>query len=123
MSTGKIGIPTDRDGTTVLKINTDGSIDVKTRLQTLLGVAPVRSLIGLTATQIVASNSSRSSLDVFNNSVNIVYLGFDNTVAILNGTPLLPYTGMGWDGYLGELWGISTVINTDVRIMEMNDGD
>jgi len=120
---GKIGIPTDRSETDFLQINTDGSIDVRSRLQELFGVAPVRSLVGLTAGLISASNTSRRSLDLFNNDTTIIYLGIDNTVAVINGYPLLPYSGIGWDGYLGEIWGISTVIDTDIRVMEMNEDE
>jgi len=117
--TSRGGIPVARDESSNLQINTDGSLDVRSKLQELFGQAPVRSLLGLTATQIVASNDNRRSLDVFNNDVTIVYIGVDNTVSIINGVPLLPYNWIGWDGYKGELWGISTVVGTDTRVLEM----
>lgn len=118
---GRVGIPTSRTETDLLEINADGSINVRQRIADVLGQDPVRVLVGIAATQIVDENTERRAIDIFNISGTIIYLGFDNTVGLLTGTPLLPYTGMVFNGYQGEIWGISTVVNTDIRVLEMND--
>jgi hypothetical protein len=118
---GRVGIPTSRAETDLLEINADGSINVRQRIADVLGQDPVRVLVGIVATQIVDENTERRAIDIFNNGATIIYLGFDDTVALLTGMPLLPYTGVVYNGYQGEVWGISTVINTDIRVLEMND--
>lgn len=118
---GRVGIPTSRTETDFLEINTDGSINVRQRIADVLGQDPVSVLVGIAATQIVAENTERRAIDIFNNSATIIYLGFDNTVTLLDGMPLIPYTGVVYNGYQGEVWGISTVANTDIRTLEMND--
>lgn len=118
---GRVGIPTSRTETDFLEINADGSINVRQRIADVLGQDPVRVLVGIAATQIADENTERRGIDIFNNSGTIIYLGFDDTVALLTGMTLMPYTGVVYNGYQGEIWGISTVADTDIRVLEMND--
>lgn len=116
----RVGIPVARDSPD-LEINADGSIDVRQRISDALAQTPVRTIVGLTPVLIVAENENRRDVDVFNHSDVIIYLGFDDTVGVLTGMPLVPYTGVIYDEYHGEVWAISTVVGTDVRVLEMED--
>ena len=118
---GRVGIPTARGETDYLVINADGSLSVRQRIAEVLGQDPVRQLVGIAPTMIVAENTERRAVDIFNISGTIIYLGFNDAVTLLDGMPLLPYTGMVFNGYQGEIFGISTVADSDIRVLEMND--
>ena len=113
------GIPVDRDSTAVLVINDDGSLSVRTTLRGILPRDPTRIFIGNTAKLVLAANTERRAADVFNNSTDILYLGFANTITVLNGMVVLPYCSLTVRGYTGEVWGISSGVSSDIRVLEI----
>lgn len=115
----RLGFPTARDEEDVVVINADGSINVQTQIQALTGVEPEQVLVGTEATVLVAENTSRRNVDIFNNGNTTVYLGLSSDVTINTGMPMLPRTGKIITGYTGDIYGISTVDDVDLRIMEM----
>lgn len=75
--------------------------------------------MGLAAAVIKAANASRLGIAVFNLGSATIYLGYDNSVAVADGFPLLSGTGLYFDGYVGALWGISGTASQDVRYLEV----
>ncbi len=75
--------------------------------------------MGVAAAVIKVANSSRLGIAVFNLGTAIVYLGYDNTVTVAAGFPLLSNQGLYFDGYTGALWGISGTAAQDVRYLEV----
>ena len=76
-----------------------------------------------TATEIVAPNTKRLSLIVFNSGDEVVYIGQDNTVTIANGIPLnldssLTEESGGTKMYCGPIYGIVGSGTSDVRYWE-----
>ena len=119
MSTrGREGIPTARDNTNVLKINTDGSLDVLTRLREIFPSAPAPFVVGTTRTIISPSSTDTRIVDIFNYSTDIIYIGFDNTVTIVNGMPIIPYCGKVFSGITSAIYAISAVAGNDIRVLE-----
>jgi len=118
---GRVGIPTSRTETDFLEIHPDGSIDVRSRLREAFGRDPVRVLVGMAATIIVAENENRRAVDIYNKDVTTIYIGFKDTITVNDGMPILPYVGKVIQGYTGDVYGVSTVIDVDVRVLEMNN--
>ena len=115
---GREGIPTDRDNTNVLKINTDGSLDVLTRLREIFPTAPGPFPVGLTRTIISPASDNTRIVDVFNYSTDIIYIGFDNTVTIVNGMPIIPYCGKVFSGITSAIYAIAGSAGNDIRVLE-----
>jgi len=118
---GRIGIPTDRDNTYVVEINSDGSINVRSRTANISPQTPVRIFIGPAAALLASANTSRRSLYVYNNGTDPVYLGFSTAITINDGIPLYPHIGVVFRGFTGDLYGISNVASVDMRVLEMNE--
>lgn len=75
--------------------------------------------MGVAAAVIKAANADRFGIAVFNLGSATVYLGYDNTVAVAAGFPLLSNQGLYFDGYTGALWGISGTAGQNVRYLEV----
>ena len=114
-----MGIPTDRDNVYVMKINSDGSLDVVTRLRELFPQPPVPFVVGIAASIISPASDDVRTVDVFNYSVNFIYIGFDNTVTVLTGMPIIPYCGKVFSGITSAIYAISAAVGCDVRVLEM----
>ena len=68
-SSGRIGIPTDRENPYNLKINSDGSIEVLTRLREMFPNEPSPFTVGVASSVISAVSESTRIVDIYNNSV------------------------------------------------------
>lgn len=72
------------------------------------------------ATQILAANANRKRLRLIHQSVQTLYVGFDNAVTTVTGFPLLanqPFEDPGI--YTGAVWSISDGANIDTRWEEL----
>ena len=114
---GRQRVIIDENGNTLI-VNSDGSINVQSRPSALTGIEPIRVQVGIAATLISAANSSKRTLELFNNDTTIVYIGFSSSVSIITGTPLFPYTSWTISGHTEDVYVISTVANTDIRVTE-----
>ncbi len=73
------------------------------------------------ATLILAANTWRCGLTLYNNGSVTVYLGTDSSVATTTGMPILAagsYDFNGWQSYKGALYGIAASATADVRYIE-----
>lgn len=75
--------------------------------------------IETTASLLVSSRSNRNNLSIRNNSSNIVYIGFDNTVTVDDGYILDVDSVLNIDNYVGALYAISSTGSNEVRVMEV----
>ena len=83
------------------------------------GSASVVSSAGGTA--IIANLTSRRTSLIYNNGTAIVYIGFDSSVTISNGIPLLPQASIELGGAFTSrkkaIYGIAASGTQDVRYM------
>lgn len=73
--------------------------------------------VGATATQIVASDTTRKSLIVQNISGATVFVGTNNSVTSSNGIRLLQDDSVVFDRYDGTIFGIADATGHDVRFL------
>lgn len=78
-----------------------------------------------TATLIVGANRERIGLVIVNNGTETIFLGQDNTVTTLNGTPVLQGANMteqnggaGTEMYYGPVYAIAATGPVNVRYWE-----
>lgn len=77
-------------------------------------------VVGTSAVQIVASNSEREDVEIFNDDgLLTLYVGKDNAVTTVNGRPVYPKCSFGLDSYSGAVWGIASGAGCDVRYVEL----
>ena len=76
--------------------------------------------VGTSATQILASNSNRKALIIYNNGDTTVYIGLDSNVTTTSGMPLPPYAYMHVKDYTGPVYGIVSSGSADVRYVELS---
>lgn len=74
-------------------------------------------VVGDAATQILASQATRTGLIIVNNSTNTVFLGGSNTVTLANGLPLEAGASYENQDWVGAIWGISTA-DSNVRYQQ-----
>lgn len=75
------------------------------------------------ATQILAANNGRRGFVIYNNGNNLMYLGFDSSVATTTGLPILPQSSFELNGdrcWRGAVYGIAVTSSDDVRYWEWN---
>lgn len=65
-----------------------------------------------TAASVKLSASTRKKLHLYNQGVNTVYIGKDNTVSDTTGFPLIPQARITLDHYTSDLWAICTTGKT-----------
>lgn len=73
------------------------------------------------STLILAANSWRSGLTLYNNGSVTVYIGTDSSVATTTGLPMLAgatYDLNGWQQYKGVVYGIAASATADMRYLE-----
>lgn len=73
------------------------------------------------ATVILAANTWREGITLYNNGSVTVYIGTDSSVATGTGMPMLAgaaYDFNGWQQYKGALYGIAASATADVRYLE-----
>ncbi len=73
------------------------------------------------STLIVAANTWRTGLTVYNNGTPIVYIGTDSSVATTTGMPLANtanYDFNGYKVYKGPIYGLAASATSDVRYIE-----
>ena len=116
---GRLGIPTDRENPYNLKINADGSIEVLTRLREMFPNEPSPFTVGITPSVISAASENTRVVDIYNNSVYTIYIGFSASVTILTGQPILPYCGKVLCGITDPVYAVAGAIGCDVRVLEM----
>lgn len=77
--------------------------------------------IGTSAAVIVAANTWRRGVTIFNNGGAIVYVGSDASITTANAIPVAVgsnYDFNGFDVYKGPIYGISGGTGNDVRYFE-----
>lgn len=75
------------------------------------------------ATQILPANNGRRGFVIYNNGGNIMYIGFDSSVATTTGLPILPQASYDLNGdrcWRGAVYGIAVTSSDDVRYWEWN---
>lgn len=86
-----------------------------------VGLKNSAATVGVAAAELaVTPQAGRREIEIYNNSDDPIYLGFDNTVTISNGFPVQPCTSYVVE--LGEdldIWAIGTVAGQNVRIIEI----
>jgi hypothetical protein len=102
----------------VADLENKGDIEVKFGNRTT-GESYNAVSVGSTATQIVASNSIRRYVMIFNASDKTVYVGFDNSVTTSNGVPILRKAGIIIDQTEVNIYGIVASGTADVRYLEV----
>lgn len=81
---------------------------------------PAAVSVGTVATQIVAADSTRNSVEIFNNDLaETLYVG-DSGVTTATGRPVAPQTGIGIDTG-AAVYGIVASGTVDARILTVND--
>lgn len=119
-SGGKVlvqGVDSNGDPITLL-LNTDGSLDAtftQVKGTKTFGAHAVTNVAAL----LVAENLDRLTLSLVNNGKKTVYLGKDNTLTALNGTPLPPTGSVSDDNSNDAWWGITESGTSDVRSVEV----
>ena len=88
--------------------------------------APFAVTVGTTATQILPDNAERTSVYIENNdATEVLFLGEDATVTIVNGIAVagggLVVEDMGHRLHKGPWFGIVTVGTIDVRVWERSN--
>lgn len=73
---------------------------------------------GSSAVQIVATNSNRASLLIFNAGSEIVYLGKTNSVTTSDGIPLYPLSNLEDSESYDSWFGITASSTSDLRVVE-----
>lgn len=72
-----------------------------------------------TASEIVAANSSRKSVSIYNAGTQIVYLGLTSGVTASNGWPLVPSASLSDDVSTDAWYAITASGTGDLRIIEV----
>lgn len=109
---------TASDPALVVAVSPGTPISTKTPLT---ANSPTVATVGVASAQILASNTSRKGLHIFNNSVNIVYLGFGSTAVIGSGDVLYPGGIKNMDEFdmsTAAVNAIATAVNSSVSIQE-----
>lgn len=73
------------------------------------------------ATLVLASNTWRQGITLYNNGSVTIYIGTDASVATATGIPMLAgaaYDFNGWQQYKGPLYAIAASATADVRYLE-----
>lgn len=73
------------------------------------------------ATVILAANTWRTGITLYNNGSVTVYIGTDSSVATATGMPMAAgasYDFNGWQSYKGALYGIAASSTADMRYLE-----
>lgn len=73
------------------------------------------------ATLIIAANTWRAGLTIYNNGSVTVYVGTDSSVATSTGIPILAggnYDFLGYQVYKGVIYGLAASATADVRYLE-----
>jgi len=82
---------------------------------------PFRKNIGITRDRVLGVNRLRTSIILYNNSANTIYIG-NKGVATANGLPLKSSSSMVFklpeDDPSGEVWAIADGASSDLRIYE-----
>jgi len=102
-----------------MKINDDGSLSVRTRLQELFPSSPLPGVVGLTPTLLSPESDVTRTVEVFNNGNATIFVGFDATVTVLSGQPILPRTGWAISGIKSAIYGVAAVAGVDVRVLDV----
>ncbi len=73
------------------------------------------------ATLILAANTWRKGVNLYNNGSVVVYIATDSSVATGTGTPILPqgqFTSDGFSPIKGAIYGIAASSTADMRYIE-----
>lgn len=73
------------------------------------------------ATLILAANTNRVGITLYNNSSVTVYIGTDTALATGTGMPMLAgaaYDFNGWKVYRGNVYGLAASATADMRYLE-----
>lgn len=73
------------------------------------------------ATLVLAANTWRRGMNIYNNGSVTVYLGFDSTVSSSTGTPILPnasFTSDGFAPWKSDVYARAASATADVRYLE-----
>ncbi len=76
------------------------------------------------STLIIAANTWRKGLTIYNNGTPTVYVGTDTSVATGTGIPVLNngnYDFQGYKVYKGAVYGIAASATSDVRYLEWTE--
>lgn len=76
--------------------------------------------VDTTVDLIISENDERNQLDLYNNGANTVFIGFTNTVLPATGFPIPPGFSFSFNNYAGNVFGITSVGSSDVRVMEVS---
>lgn len=107
------------DGTNRASVNPDGTVPLSLNsvsgatvpiIDTTANAGLTTIVVGLTATQILSSNTSRRASLLFNKGTSNIWLGLDSSVragaSAVNLTPLGAGANLNLERYNGALWGI-----------------
>lgn len=79
----------------------------------IVGTTPIEVKVG------VNRLTGRKVVTLYNNSNNVIYWGFTNSVSVLNGTPIEKKQFVQWNvGDITELWVVADSSNNNTRITE-----
>ena len=102
-----------------MKINDDGSLSVRTRLQELFPSSPLPGVVGLTPTLLSPESDVTRTVEVFNNGNSSVFIDFVDTVTVLTGQPIPPRTAWAISGIKKAIYGVAAVAGVDVRVLDI----
>lgn len=99
--------------------------DISAPVDISVGATIVNAMtsVGTVALQLLAANSARRSVFIFNNSATAtLYVGNDATVSSANGWPIQPKSGLVIEkAATAAVWAISSGAATDVRTLTEAD--
>lgn len=104
--------------TKLVRVDSDGNLLVSTEGTASNTLAVSSSSVTTSVTLIVTARSNRRELLITNAGSETVYIGYDDTVTLANGFPLIVGAYLNLDNYIGAVYGISPTTTNDVRVLE-----
>lgn len=111
----------NEDGDKAVSVVTDGSTErlaVSNKVTTASSGTYSAVSVTSTATQIFASDSTRTSIQFQNLGDEEIFWGYDNSVTTSNGTRLKTGEVQSLEGYTGTIYAITASSTSDVRKAE-----